>query len=134
MDKEKIKSDLIVPNLKPGEELIGYFYAQYFPSRWWALLFGPLWAFGVKTYVVAVTNQGIHLHKLHVSGKPNASTFLPFAEITGLHLGKGIIQAPLQLKLTNGKKIKLKAQLKGVEGVAKLDDATREFLTAHIRQ
>ncbi len=128
MDKEKIKNDFILPNLKQGEELVGFFQASYMPSLGWFFLIGPLVALGVRVYYVAVTNQGLHLHKLSLFGKPETYNFFSYAEISKMTLGKGFLQAPLQMVFTNGRKLTLKAQLKGVEKVAKLDDKTREFL------
>jgi hypothetical protein len=43
-------------------------------------------------------------------------------------LSKGLLQAPLKFTFSNGRKLKLKAQLKGMEKVAKLDDRTKEYL------
>ncbi len=128
MNKEKIINEVILPNIKQGEELIGYFQALYLPSFWWLLLIGPLWSLGFRIYVVAATNQGLHLHKLNLLGKPDTYNYFPFAEISHLQLGNGILQAPLQLKFVNGRKLRLRAQLKGTEKVMKLDDKTREFL------
>jgi hypothetical protein len=131
MDKEKIKNELVLPNLKQGEKLVGYFQAQYLPSHWWLLLIGPLWGLCIRFYVIAVTNQGLHLHKFNLLGKPDIYNFFPSAEITSLYLGGGVMQAPLQLSFANGRKLRLKAQLKGVDKIAKLDDTTREFLLSH---
>lgn len=128
MDKEKIKNEFILPRLKQGEELIGFFQASYTPSRGWLFLIGPLIFIGMRIYYVAVTNQGLHLHKLSFFGKPENYNFFSYAEISKIKLGKGFLQAPLQLVFSNGRKLVLKAQLKGEEKVAKLDDQTREFL------
>jgi hypothetical protein len=128
MNKEQIKNDYILPRLKQGEELIGFFQASYTPSMGWFFLIGHLMFFGMRIYYVAVTNQGLHLHKLSFFGKPENYNFFSYAEISKIKLGKGFLQAPLQLVFSNGRKLALKAQLKGVDKVAKLDDRTREFL------
>jgi hypothetical protein len=128
MNKEQIKNDFILPRLKQGEELIGFFQASYTPSIGWFFLIGPLMFLGMRIYYVAVTNQGIHLHKLSFFDKPETYNFFPYAEISKIKLGKGFLQAPLQMVFSNSRKLTLKAQLKGVEKVAKLDDQTREFL------
>lgn len=128
MDKEKIKNDFILPHLKQGEELVGFFQATYMPPMWWIFLIGPLMFFGTRVYYIAVTNQGLHLHKLSFFGKPETYNFFPYAEIPKMKLGKGFLQSPLQLTFTNGRKLTIKAQLKGLEKVAKLDDNTRDFL------
>jgi len=128
MDKEKIKNDFILPRLKQGEELVGFFQATYTPSMGWFFLIGSLMSFGTRTYYVAVTNQGIHLHKLNFFGKPETYNFFSYAEISKIKLGKGFLQVPIQMFFTNGRKLTIKAQLKGVEKIAKLDDKTREFL------
>ncbi len=128
MDKEKIKIDFILPRLKQDEELVGFFQAAYMPSSGWLLLVGPLMLLGMRVYYVAVTNQGLHLHKLSFFGKPDTYNFFPYAEISKMKLGNGFLQAPLQLAFTNGRKLTLKVQLRGVDKVAKLDDRTKEFL------
>lgn len=128
MDKEKIKNDLILPHLNQDEELIGFFQATYLPSFWWFLLIGPFIALGMRIYYVAVTNRGLHLYKLNFFGKQDTYNFFSYNEITKINLGDGLIQAPLQLSFSNGKKLTIKAQLKGMDKIAKLDDKTRKFL------
>jgi hypothetical protein len=128
MDKEKINNEFILPRLKQDEELVGFFQASYTPSLGWFFLIGPLMFFGMKTYYVAVTNRGIHLHKLSLLGKLETYNFFSYAEISKMKLGKGFLQAPLQMVFTNGRKLMIKVQMKGVKKVAKLDDKTREFL------
>jgi len=129
MTKEQIKSDIILPRLNnQGEELIGFFQASYTPPFWWVFLIGPLMFFGTRVYYVGVTNQGMHLHKLSLWGKPETYNFCPYAEISKMKLGKGFLQAPLQLVFSNGRKLTIKAQLKGGDEIAKLDDKTKEFL------
>jgi len=128
MFKDQAKNELILPNLKQGEELIGFFTAIYSPAFIWFFLFGPLYYFGNRSYWVAVTDVGLHLHKLTFWGKPDTYEFTSYAEISSLKLGKGLLQAPLKLKFSNGKKLALKAILKGLERAGKLDDQTKEFL------
>ncbi len=130
MDKEKFKNDFILPRLKKDEELIGFFQATYVPSLWWIFLIGPFAVFGTKIYCVAVTNQGLHLYKLNFfsNSKIDVYNFIPYSEISEIKLGNGFLQAPLKLVLVNGKKLVLKAQLKGIDKLAKLEDKTKEFL------
>lgn len=109
MDKEKIKNDLILPHLNQGEELIGFFQATYLPSLWWYLLIGPFFALDMRIYYVAVTNRGLHLYKLNFFGKQDTYNFFPYSEFTKIKLCDGLIQAPLQLSFTNGKKLTIKA-------------------------
>lgn len=127
MDKEKVKSDLILPHLKPGEELIGFFQATY-TSPFLLLLSGPLMFLAMRLYYVAVTNHGLHLHKLNLWWKPDTYNFFPYTEISNIKLGKGFMRAPLKLIFANGRKLTIAAQLKGVDKVAKLDDKTKEYL------
>lgn len=128
MDKERIKSDLILPHLNPEEELIGFFQATYMSPFCWIFLGSPLMCFGTRHYYVAVTNKGLHLHKLNLWGKPDTYNFFPYIEISKIKLDKGFLQAPLKLIFANGRKLTLNAQLKGIGKVAKLDDKTKEFL------
>ncbi len=128
MNKERAKNELINPKLKQGEELVGFFQAQYIPSNWWIFLIGPLILFGMRVYYVAVTDQGMHFHKLTLFGKPDIYNYFPWNEIENLKLEKGFLTAPLKLKFSNGRELKLKVQLKGLENIAKLEEETKEFL------
>ena len=128
MKKEKARDELILPKLQSGEELIGFFQAQYTPSWGWYFLIGPLFAFAIRIYFVAVTDKGIHYHKLTFFGKPDTSNYFTWNEIEKVKLSKGLLQAPLKFTFSNGRKLKLKAQLKGMEKIAKLDDRTKEYL------
>jgi hypothetical protein len=128
MDKDKALNELIIPQLRSEEQLIGFFQAQYLPSMWWILLIGPLLFLGMRMYYIAVTDQGLYLHKFNMPGGISSSDYFVWNEIVALHLGSGLLQAPLKLEFINGTKIKLRAQLKGVKKVAKLDEDTRSFL------
>lgn len=128
MNKDRALNEVITPQLRNGEQLIGFFQAQYLPSLWWILLIGPLLFLGMRMYYVAVTDQGLYLHKLGMLGGISSSDYFTWEEIIGLQLGSGLLQAPFKLKFANGRKLKLKAQLKGVEKVAKLDEQTKSFL------
>jgi len=127
MHKDTVKSDLIVPHLKAGEELIGFFMAGYQPKLRWYFLAGPFAALKMRMYFAAVTPLGIHLHKMNFWGKPESHEFVPYSNMSKLKIGKGLLQARFEIS-TAAKTISLKAQLKGVEKVAKLDHQTREFL------
>ena len=132
MKKEQMRDEQILPNLKSNEELIGFFQAQYMASYWWFLLVGWLVFFTLRYYYVGTTDKGIHLHKLSFWGKPDNYDFFSWDEIEKLEFKDGFLQAPLKLKFKNGRKLKLKAQLKGVEKIAKLDEKTKVFLLSKI--
>ena len=128
MDKEQIKEELIIPKIGSGEELVGFFQATSMPSFWWFFLIGPLVFLNTRTYYVAITNLGIHLNKLTFFGKPAIHTYFTWDEIENLKLGKGILSMPLKFKFSNGRKLKLHAQLKGLDKIPKLDEVTSNFL------
>ncbi len=123
-----MKDELIIPQLKQGEELIGFFYAWQMPSSWWFILFGPLIALGRKSYYVAVTNQGFYFYKLTFFGKPDKSDYFTWDEIENLKFKKGLLNASLELKFSNGRKLRLTIQTRGGGKAAKLDERTKEFL------
>jgi len=134
MTKEQIKNEFIVPKLHPGEELIGFFQAQSYSLGWFILL-GPLAAlFTFRNYYVAVTNQGIHLHRLTLFGKLDTHNYFSWNEVESINLGKGIVTAPLKLKFSNGRKLKLRAIIRGAQQVPKLDERTKEFLLSKTLQ
>lgn len=128
MTKEQVLSTLISPKLSEGEELVGFFQATYTPSIGWGVLFGALTSFGLRVYFVAITDKGMHLHKLTFFGKPGKYQFLPWNEVKDLKLGSGILAAPLRFNYSQDKSLKLKVLIKGVEKAAKMDEKTKEFL------
>ena len=130
MDKKQIKEELIILKMKSGEELVGFFQANWMPSFWWVLLIGPLVFLGARTYYVGITNLGIHFNKITFFGKPAKYNYFTWDKIDNLKLGEGILTIPLKLGFSNGRKIKFNAQLKGVDKVAKLDEKTNKFLVS----
>ena len=131
MSTERIKKDFILPRLKQGEELIGFFQARYVPFLWFFLI-GPIMLLGIRIYYIAVTNQGLHIHKLSFFSmrKVDVYNFFSYAEISKINLGKALIlpEAPLKLVFSNGRKLKLRALVRGGKKAVKLDDRTRSFL------
>ncbi len=128
MNKEQVKNEQVLPNLKPGENLVGFFLAVMTPSFTQYFFLGPLAAFSIRNYIVVVTDQGMHLHKLNMMNKPDGIDYFTYEEITKLKLKDGLLQAPLELEFSNGRKIKLKAQLKAVTSVPVLDEITKNYL------
>jgi len=47
-------------------------------------------------------------------------------------IGKGMLQRPMKFTFKNGRNIYIKAQLKGLEKVAKLDEATQKHIERNI--
>ena len=135
MNLETIKAEIIQPKLTQGEELIGFFIATCSPSFGWYLLLGPLSSLKIKNYYVAVTSLGIQLHKLNLwNNSPENYDFFNYNEITNIKVGNGLLQAPLDLKFSNGRELKLKAQITGVANVAVMDETTKAFLKAKFNQ
>ena len=131
MYKEKMERELIQPNLKPGEEMIGFFQGLYSPLQWWYLLLGPWSALGNRIYFVGVTAYGLHLHKLSLWGKPDAYNFFSYSEIAKIKFGKeSFFTIPLELSFSNGRKLKIQLYHKGSDKLAKLDEKTRKYLLA----
>lgn len=128
MEKEKAKNELILPKIKQGEELVWFFQAHNVPPFWKLLLFGPFIMLVVRFHFIAITNQGIHFHKLSFWWKPDTHTYFTWGEIEGINLGKWFLNAPLKIHFSNHTEIKFKAQLKGIEKIAKLDEKTKEFI------
>ncbi len=128
MNADTIKTEIIAPSLTPEEQLVGFFQASYQPSNWWYFLIGPLMFFGMRVYYVAVTDLGVHFHKLNFWGKPESHDFFSYAEISSMKVGGGFLQAPLHFVFTNDRKLKLSAQLKGAASIPKFDQPTKDFL------
>jgi hypothetical protein len=119
MNKEQAK-EYIEKHLNDGDKLIGFFQAISPPNIWLFPLIGPLFILSMKTYFLAVTEKGISFHKLSLLGKFKEHDFFEFGEIESVEIGNGLLQRPMKFAFKNNRKIKVKAQLKGVEKVAKL--------------
>jgi len=132
MKKEEAK-EYILKSIDRDDELVGFFTAQGFFPIWWFLLLGPLGAFFFKFYYIGVTKKGISFYRLSMMGKfKDEGDFFQFSEIETLKIKSGFLQRPLIFTLKNGTKIKIKAQIKGVEKVAKLTDKVQEYLENNI--
>lgn len=125
----KDKALIIIQNsLEHNENLIGFFQAAEQPKMWLWFLIGPIATLAIKNYFVAVTNKGIHFHRLNLIGKFVKHDFLTYDEIEKIKLGTGKLQIPLNVSFKNGRKISLKAQKKGFSSVATIDEATMQYL------
>ncbi|MCQ8119260.1 hypothetical protein [Methylomonas rosea] len=131
MTKEAAKEH-ILKNLTPGDSLVGFFIAQQPFKLWLFFIIGPLAVLSMKQYFIAVTQKGIHFHRLNLWGKFASDDFFAFNEIATVKIGKGMLQRPMKFTFKNGRNIYIKAQLKGVEKVAKLDEATQKHIEQHI--
>lgn len=129
MNAEQIKEKL-QSALQPEDELIGYFMAQQMPKFWLYLCLGPLAMVTMKTHYVGVTPKGLCFLQLNFLGNQSALDFFNYTEIESVVFGKGVLQRPTTFRFKNGRRLHIKAQLKGVEKVPKL---TPE-LQAHIEQ
>jgi hypothetical protein len=127
-DREKVKNEIILPNLKADEQLIGFFQGMSTPSFDWIILLGPLMYLGMAAYYVAVTSNGLHFHKQKSLFKPAQYNFFPYAEIKKLKLSKGILKSTLNVELTNGRKLKLDGNNKYIGWGENFDEQTRQFL------
>ncbi len=123
----------IKQKLSSKEDLIGFFYAQKPPKFWLFFIIGPLAMLSIRHYFVAVTNTGIHFYKLNMMGKFSQHDFFSYNEIEKIKIKKGTLTLPLIFFFSNGTKLKLKAQKKGLERVAKLEEKTLEYMKKNIK-
>lgn len=132
MKKEDARQH-IEQHLEPGDSLVGYFQAIQ-PFKLWLFLFiGPLAVLSMKYYFVAVTRNGITFHRLNLLGKFAGQDAFAFSDIESVKIGKGMLQRPMTFRFSNGRKLYLKGQLKGVEKVAKIDAETQRFIEDNVR-
>jgi len=131
MHKDEVQKH-IVKHLAVGDELIGFFQATYTPSFWWFLLVGPLMFMGVRVYFVGVSKQGLYFYRLTFMGKFRDADFFTYDEIESAKVGEGILARPMVFRFKNGKKLKVKGQLKGVEKVATLTPEVSDYLRSNI--
>lgn len=131
--KKEVAKEHILEELRNGDELVGFFMAQSPFPIWWFLLLGPLGMLFMKTYFIAVTKNGINFHKLSLMGKfKSDGDFFKFDEIKNVKIKDGMMQRPMIFILNNGVKVKIKAQKKGFERVAKLDEKTLQHIEDNI--
>lgn len=131
MRKEQAEEHIRL-TLQPGDDLVGFFQAVTPINFGMFFLIGPLAALTMKQYYVAATRKGMYFHRLNMLGKFKDFDYFSFDEITGVRFGKGVMQRPLRLQFANGRTLKLKALLKGVEKVAKLTDTVQQHLETAI--
>ena len=131
MNKEQAKK-YIEENLNDGDSLIGFFQAVSPPNIWLFLLIGPLFILSMRTYFLAVTEKGISFYRLSLLGKFKEHDFFEFGDIESVKIGKGLLQRPMEFTFKNNRKIKVKAQLKGVEKVAKLLPDVQKHIESNI--
>lgn len=127
MNKNQVLEHINEP-VQQGDVLVGFFQATQSFKIWLFFLIGPLAVLSMKFYFVAVTQQGIYFHRLNLWGKFSDYDFFTFDEIQNVEMGDGYLQKPMRYYFKNGRKLKLKAQLKGSQKVAKLDDETLEYI------
>ncbi|WP_260260185.1 PH domain-containing protein [Vibrio intestinalis] len=131
MNKEQAKKH-IEENLNDGDSLIGFFQAISPPNYWLVFLIGPFFILTMKVYFLAVTEKGISFYKLSMMGKFKENDFFEFDDIESVKIGKGLLQRPMKFTFKNNRKIKIKAQLKGVEKVAKLLPDVQQHIESNI--
>lgn len=132
MKKEEAQT-YIIKHLSIGDELVGFFSAQGPFPIWWFLLLGPLGVLFLKSYFIAVTKNGINFYRLSLMGKfKDDGDFFTFDEIENVKIKSGMMQRPMIFTLKNAGKVKIKAQLKGLERVAKLTEETQRFIEKNI--
>jgi len=127
MKKEQILEH-IEQELEENELLIGFFMAQYKPSYWFLVLIGPLWALGIRVHYIGVTERGLYFHKCNILGKITGFDFFSYDEIESVYFGKGLLQRPMKFLFKNNRKLKLSAQLKGVEKIPKLTPDIQDYI------
>lgn len=131
MNKEKAKEQ-IEKNLIQDDVLIGFFYAQQPFKIWLFFLIGPLAVLSMKHHFIGVSEKGMYFHPLNLLGKFSGHDFFKYDEIESVKIGKGLIQRPMKFKFINGRNLKLKAQLKGVDRAAKINVETQQHMEKNI--
>ena len=135
--KEDIRN-LVKSEITVGEELVNFFGARTPVKLWLFFFIGPLSVLFVTGYFLAITDRGVHFYRLKkqmFSAKLNIANhdFFSWNEIDKVKVGRGLIQATVKFKFSNGKKIKLKCQVGGLKHIPKLDEKGKELLTLRER-
>lgn len=121
-------------HLSPEERLIGFFAAQRPMKFWLFFLIGPLAALSAKAYYLGVTDKGVHFHALNLLGKFSQHDFFAYDEIANVKIGSGMLQIPMKFTFKNGRKLTVRAQKKGLDRVAKIDEQALAALKQNIAQ
>ncbi|NJD07285.1 MAG: hypothetical protein FIA97_12435 [Methylococcaceae bacterium] len=132
MDKEKAKEH-ISKYLEMNDSLIGFFFATQPFKMWLFFLIGPLAFLSMRYYFIAVSEQGLYFFRLNFWGKFLPADFFAYNEIASVKIGKGFTQRPMKFTFENNRKLAIKAQLKGLEKVAKLTHETQSYLESHVQ-
>lgn len=128
MKKDKVENH-IIEYLNSGETLTGFFFAQKMYNFWLYMLVGIFAMFSIKQMYVALTNKGVHFFFVNLLGGFANHDFFSFSEIETVSFGKGFMQRPVEFRFSNGRKLKIKAQLKGAKTIAKItDEIQAEFM------
>lgn len=133
MKKEQAQEHIEL-HLTDGDSLISFFQAIQPFKIWLFFLIGPLAVLSMKTYFLAVTKKGLYFHRVNLLGKFSGMDFFAFDEIENVAIGKGILQRPMKFRFRNGRTLKVKAQLKGVEKIAKLTTEAQQHIEQNIAQ
>lgn len=131
MKKDEVRQRLS-SELSDGEQMVGLFQAMTPLNIPLFLILGPLIALTIRQYFVALTDRGIHFQKTNLFGKLTQRDFFPYEEIMSARIGKGIMQVPMKYVFSNGRKLKLNAQRKGVKRVAKIDDEMIQYIRNNV--
>ena len=62
--------------------------------------------------IIAASEKGMYFHRLNLFGKFTGFDFFTYQEINQVKFGKGWLQRPTMFLFFNGRKLKVKAQLK----------------------
>ena len=124
----------IEKDITEGDELIGFFQATYFPRFWWLLvvLVTPIAVLTMRWYFVGVSKQGLCFYKLTFMGKFCDADFFKYDEIDSVKVGRGFLQRPMVFRFMNGRKLRLKGQLKGLGKIAKLTPEVSDYIGNNI--
>ncbi len=131
MNKQQAEKH-ITENLEAGDQLIGFFFAIKPANFWLIFLLGPFFMLTMRQYYVAVTEQGVSFFKLDILGKFQLHDFFSYSDIESVKIGRGLLQRPMIFTFKTNRKLKLKAQLKGVEKVATLKPEVQTYIEQNI--
>ena len=131
MKKNKAEKH-IVENLTKGDDLVGLFLGTQPPKFWLFFVVGPLAVLSIKQYLVGVSKKGLYFHRLNLLGKFSNCDFFEFGDVKSIKIGTGILQKPLSFQFNNGRKLKIKALIKGRKNVATLTENTQKHIESNI--
>ena len=121
-------------HLEPGDSVVGWFGGVSWPRLWVWFLLGPLAVLGLRQWFIAVSHRGVYFHRISLIAKPEGYDFFRYDEITECDVGRGYLNKPMRFLFNNNRRLKVRAQSRGLKHVPKLTPEVQEHLVQRVQR